>query len=55
LLLALFPANYYAAMHGVMLRGSAATPLWLRTPIQLLWIAALWWSTLARQRGHDAE
>ncbi|HEX7150639.1 MAG TPA: DoxX family protein [Thermoanaerobaculia bacterium] len=50
LLIALFPANVYAALEGVQLRGSAATPLWLRTPLQILWIATLWWSTLARER-----
>jgi len=46
LLLAMFPANVHAALKGVTLRGHAATPLWLRTPLQLLWVAALWWSTI---------
>jgi uncharacterized membrane protein len=46
LLLTMFPANVYAALNGVTLRGHAATPLWLRTPLQLLWVAALWWSTI---------
>ena len=48
LLIALFPANVYAALAGVPLRGEAATPLWLRTPIQLFWIALLWWTTIRR-------
>ena len=42
LLVALFPANVYAAMAGLTLGGAAATPLWFRTPLQLFWIAALW-------------
>jgi hypothetical protein len=33
----------------VTLGGSAATPLWIRTPLQILWIGLLWWSTLARK------
>jgi uncharacterized membrane protein len=45
LLAALFPANVYAAMSGVMFQGRPATALWLRTPMQLTWIAALWWSS----------
>src|SRR5262245_59648849 len=46
MLIALFPANVYAALSGVTLRGQPATALWLRTPMQILWIAALWWSTI---------
>ena len=46
LLVALFPANVYAALTGVTLNGSAATSLWLRTQLQVFWIAVLWWSTL---------
>lgn len=45
LLVALFPANVYAALHGVTLRGSAASPLWYRAPLQLLWIATVWCSS----------
>jgi uncharacterized membrane protein len=46
MLIALFPANVYAALNGVTLRGQPPTALWLRTPMQILWIAALWWSTI---------
>lgn len=46
LLVALFPANAYAVMAGVPLRGEAATPLWFRAPLQMFWIAVLWWSTI---------
>jgi hypothetical protein len=33
---------------GFTLGGAAATPLWLRPPLQLFWIAGLRWSTIAR-------
>lgn len=50
LLVALFPANVYAALNDVPLRGSDPTPLWYRTPLQLLWIATVWWAAVARPR-----
>lgn len=43
--LATLPANIYAARNGVTLRGKAATALWLRVPMQILFIAVAWWST----------
>jgi uncharacterized membrane protein len=46
LLVALFPANVYAALSEIPLRGEAATPLWLRTPMQLLYIAMVWWTSI---------
>ena len=45
LLIGMFVANVNAAQKGVTLRGKPATPLWLRTPMQILFIALLWWST----------
>jgi len=39
---AMFPANVSAARRGVKLRGRVATPLWLRTPMQILFIAWAW-------------
>jgi uncharacterized membrane protein len=45
LLIAIFPANVNAAMKGTTLAGKAATPLWLRAPMQVLFIGLLWWST----------
>jgi uncharacterized membrane protein len=54
MLVALFPANVYAAVAGVTLNGTPATALWLRTPLQLFWIATLWWSTLQRQLRHTS-
>jgi uncharacterized membrane protein len=53
LLVALFPANVYAALAGVTLGGAAATPLWLRAPLQLFWIVAVWQSSLAA--AHSAR
>jgi uncharacterized membrane protein len=47
LLIALFPANVYAAWRGLTLGGAAVTPLWLRAPLQVCWIAVLWQTTLA--------
>lgn len=46
LLVALFPANVYAALAEVPLRGNAPTPLWLRVPMQILWMFLLWWSSI---------
>ena len=43
LLVAMFPANVYAAREGLMIAGRRATPLLWRLPLQLFWIAALWW------------
>jgi len=41
LLLAMFPANVRAARAGLTLRGRPATPLGLRTALQVVFIAAL--------------
>ena len=43
LLVAMLPANIYAARMGLMIAGRRATPLLWRVPLQLFWIAALWW------------
>jgi uncharacterized membrane protein len=43
LLVAMFPANVYAARQGLMVAGRRATPLLWRLPLQLFWISALWW------------
>lgn len=43
LLLAMLPANISAAQRGIMLRGHAATPLWIRIPLQVVFIAWAWW------------
>jgi uncharacterized membrane protein len=46
LLVALFPANVYAALSEIPLRGEAATPLWIRTPMQILYIGMVWWTSI---------
>src|SRR5215831_10715554 len=43
LLVAMFPANVHAARGGVVIAGRRAMPLVWRVPLQLFWIAALWW------------
>jgi len=47
LLMAMFPANVNAARRQVMIGGKPATPLWFRTLIQVVFIAALLWVTLS--------
>jgi uncharacterized membrane protein len=43
--IAVLPANIQAARGSVTLRGRPATPLWLRIPMQILFIVLAWWST----------
>jgi uncharacterized membrane protein len=45
LLIAMFTANVKAARDRLVLRGKPATALWVRAPMQLLFIGLLWWST----------
>jgi uncharacterized membrane protein len=47
LLIALFPANVSAARRGLTLRGKPVTPLAIRLPIQLLFLAFCLWVALA--------
>lgn len=42
----MFPANVYAALEGIPLAGDPATPLWFRTPEQLVFIAVALWSAV---------
>jgi uncharacterized membrane protein len=46
LLIGMFCANVNAALKGVTLRGKPPTALWLRTPMQILFVALIWWSSL---------
>jgi len=43
--LAVLPANIHAARARVTVRGKPATRLWLRIPMQILFIAVAFWST----------
>jgi len=45
LLCGMFMAKVNAELKGITLRGKPATPLWLRTPMQIFFIVLLWWST----------
>ena len=51
LLIAMFPANVNAALNGIPLGGEAPTPLWLRTPMQLLFIALVWRTSITTRPG----
>jgi uncharacterized membrane protein len=46
-LAAMFPANVYAAREGVPFRGRPATPLAVRAPVQLVYVATVWWTAIA--------
>jgi len=45
-LLAVFPANVKAAREKILLNNRPATPLWLRLPMQILFIGLIWWAAL---------
>lgn len=45
LLVGMFTANRNAAIKGVTLGGRPATALWLRTPMQILFIGLIWWAS----------
>ena len=45
-LLAVLPANIYAAQASLSIRGSPATPIIPRVALQLLFIGLLWWSAV---------
>jgi uncharacterized membrane protein len=45
LLIGMFTANINAALKGVTLGGKPVTSLWLRTPMQILFIGMIWWAS----------
>jgi uncharacterized membrane protein len=47
LMMAMFPANVNAALKGVPMRGRPPTPLWLRVPMQVLFVALALWASQA--------
>ncbi|MDF2706481.1 MAG: hypothetical protein K0R62_2133 [Nonomuraea muscovyensis] len=50
----LLPANVHAALAGTPFNGGEATPLWLRVPEQVLYIAvALWSATRGARPARD--
>ena len=52
LMLVMFSANVNAALNEIPLGGDAATPLWLRTPMQVLFIGVVWWTSI---KGHPEK
>ena len=48
-LVAVLPANIYAARSGVTLRGAPATPLVPRVALQVLFVVLIWWAGLRRR------
>ena len=44
LLIAMFPGNVKADRQHLKLGGREATALWLRAPMQILFIVLLWWA-----------
>jgi uncharacterized membrane protein len=46
LFVAMLPANINAARNAITLRGRAATQLWLRIPMQVIFIAVALWGAL---------
>ncbi|QRK13239.1 DoxX family protein [Archangium violaceum] len=52
LLLAVFPANVYAATHQITLAGEAATPLLQRGIEQIVYFAAVLWAGFGRTTEH---
>jgi uncharacterized membrane protein len=46
LLVALFPANVNAIVNGISLGGNMPTPLWVRAPMQLLYVGMIWWTSI---------
>jgi uncharacterized membrane protein len=54
LLVAMFTANVNAALNEIPLGGQDPTPLWLRTPMQILYIGMVWWTSVkapAKENG----
>lgn len=45
LFLAMLPANVSAARRGLTLGGKPVTPIWIRVPMQILFIAIAAWTT----------
>ena len=55
LLVAMFSANVNAALNEIPLGGQDPTPLWLRTPMQLLDIGMVWWTSVKAPANEDGQ
>jgi len=51
----MLPANIYAALEGIPLAGDPATPLWIRVPEQLVYIAVALWAAWTAPRAWPAR
>jgi uncharacterized membrane protein len=49
LLVLLFPANINAAVDEIPFGGAPPTSLWLRLPIQVFFLAAIWWTSVRKE------
>lgn len=54
LFVVMLPANVYAALNDVALAGDPATPLVVRLPEQLIYLAVAWWATRGAARDWPA-
>jgi len=50
LLVGMFPANVYSAVAGIPMGKYPPIPLWIRTPVQVLLIWLVWWSTIRKEK-----
>jgi uncharacterized membrane protein len=55
LLVVMFTANVNAALNSIPLGGQDPTPLWLRTPMQLLYIGLVWWTSVKAPAKEDGR
>ena len=51
-MVAMFPANVNAIVNEIPLGGNAPTPLWVRAPMQLLYIGMVWWTAVRESPRH---
>ena len=54
LLVALFPANVNAALQDIPFRGESPMSLWLRAPTQLVFVAAVWCTSVRSTKDQGA-
>jgi uncharacterized membrane protein len=54
LLVAVFPANVNAIINEIPFGGDAPTPLWVRAPMQLLYIGMVWWTSIKKDSKEEA-
>ena len=55
LLVAMFSANVNAALNDLRLGGQDPPSLWLRTPMQLLYIGMVWWTSVRAPAKEDGR